>query len=560
MTLIDVIVGSALFLVVFLAIFGTLRASLSLSAIDKAGATAVEVANTQMEYLRGLDYSALGTQGGIPAGNIAQIATSTVDGEPYAVHTYIGYYDDPADGLGSADTNGVTTDYKKAVVTVSYAAGGFARNVTLSSNFAPPGIESATGGGTLEVHVVDASGIGVSGASVHIVNAATSPTIDFTTLSDTNGMVSVGGAATSSNYQIYVTKAGYSSAQTYPRTATNVNPTPGYLTVLQNLTSTITFAIDRLATLTISSFSPALTTAFTDTFTNTANLAGQKNTVTSGSGIHLVTDALSGSVQSIPFSPSSLDGWGMLTADASAPSDSSVLIHVLDSSGNLVPDTVLSGNSTGFSSFPVYLMSISTSTYPTLALSADLSRASTSTDPTLRSWSLSYTQGPMPLYNSRFMLVGTKTIGSTASSAPLYKTQLAGTTGTSGTATETLEWDAYTLSASTTVLESCPGNPHQLAPGTATTTTLVQGDAGNNSLMVTVTNTSGHPLPDATLVLTNASYAATIPTDACGIAYFANLASGTYTLHAARAGYMALSALNVPVSGTATTSVTLSPQ
>ena len=81
--LIDVIVGIALMLVLFLALFGVLRASLMLSAIAKANAAAVEVASTQMEYLRGLSYDSLGTVGGIPSGPVPQLATSTVDGVVY---------------------------------------------------------------------------------------------------------------------------------------------------------------------------------------------------------------------------------------------------------------------------------------------------------------------------------------------------------------------------------------------------------------------------------------------------------------------------------------------
>ena len=80
---------------------------------------------------------------------------------------------------------------------------------------------------------------------------ATTPTINFTTYTDTNGLVEIGGAATSSQYQIYVTKAGYSSTQTYARTSQNVNPTPGYLTVVDNQTTSATFVIDKLSTLTL---------------------------------------------------------------------------------------------------------------------------------------------------------------------------------------------------------------------------------------------------------------------------------------------------------------------
>ena len=56
MSLVDVIVGVALMLVMFLALAALLRASLVLSTIVKAKAAALEIANSNMENLRGLSY------------------------------------------------------------------------------------------------------------------------------------------------------------------------------------------------------------------------------------------------------------------------------------------------------------------------------------------------------------------------------------------------------------------------------------------------------------------------------------------------------------------------
>lgn len=142
MTLIEVIVAVALFVTLFLALLGILRVSLQLSALAKAKAVAVELANTQMEYLRGLPYASLGTVGGTPSGTIPQVSTSTVNGVGYPVRTYIAYYDDSADGTAAGDTNGIRTDYKKAKVTVTYSVNGRAGRVTLLSNFVPAGIET----------------------------------------------------------------------------------------------------------------------------------------------------------------------------------------------------------------------------------------------------------------------------------------------------------------------------------------------------------------------------------------------------------------------------------
>ena len=535
-SLIDVIVGVAFMMILFLALFGVLRASLVLSSLAKAKAAAVELANTQVEYLRGMSYDSLGTIGGIPAGTVPQYATSTVDGVTYVTRTFVEYYDDPADGAGVNDTNTVTTDYKRARITVSYTLYGLLKTISLLSNFVPPGIESSTGGGTLSIHVVNKTNDNVSGASVQIVNASTSPTINFTTFTNTDGLVLIGGAATSSQFQIFVSRTGYSSAQTYARTSQNVNPTPGYLTVSRNLTTSATFAIDQLGTLILSSFSPATTTTFYDTFSGSSNLSQQTNTTVSGGAIVLTTDQFSGSAISIPITPSYLDGWGILSATVATSSGTTALIHVDDTTGNLIPDSVLTGNSAGFSSFPISLTNISTTSYPGIELQADLTRASTSTAPSILDWSVSHTEGPAPLSNVPFTVTGAKTIGTDASSKPIYKTVVSDTTGAGATKTETLEWDSYTPIFGGPLIESCIAKPYAVLPAAATSTAFIIGTSTTNTLPILVENTASSTLAGAKVVLAKTGYAATILTSACGISYFNGLNSGTYSATVSAAG------------------------
>lgn len=552
LSLIDVVVGVALMLVLFMALFGVLKTSLEVSVLAKAKASAIELVNTQMEYMRGISYSSLGTIGGIPTGTIPQYATTTIDGIPYQTHTYIEYYDDPADGIGGADTNAVTTDYKVGKVSVTYTIHGLTRSVSVASNFVPPGIESSTGGGTLSIRVLNAYGANIGDATVRIVNASTSPTIDFTTFTDTTGLVLIGGAATSSEYQIYVTKAGDSSAQTYARVGQNVNPTPGYLTVSKDLTTSSTFQIDQLASLIVASFSPASTTSFTDSFADASNLNSQTGTQILN-GLTLVSQGLSGWARSNYVSPTSLVGWGILSATLSTPTNTTAVVHVVDSTGNLLPDAVLPGNVGGFSSFPVLLTTLSTSTYPTLALTTDLTSTSTTTAPTVQSWSLSYTTAPAILPNISFTLRGNKTIGTTAGGQPIYKTTLSDTTGASASKTEPLEWDSYTLTASN-IIESCPSSPIPLAPAQASTTALIIGTLSTNTLPVVVEDTSGNALNNAKVILSKNGYVATIPTSSCGLSFFNNLGAGTYSATISAVGHATSTFSGIAVSGRTATS------
>ncbi|MFZ1075634.1 MAG: carboxypeptidase-like regulatory domain-containing protein [Minisyncoccia bacterium] len=557
-SLIDVVVGVALLLVLFMALFGVLRASLVLSTVAKAQAAAVELANTQMEYLRGLSYDSLGTVGGIPSGAVPQYATSTVDGIQYVTRTYVEYYDDPADGIGVNDSNGVTTDYKVGKVTVSYSYEGLAKSIVLVSNFVPPGLESSTGGGTLVLHIVGAAGQNLSDASVQIVNASTTPAVNFTTFSDTSGLVMIGGAATSSMYQIYVSRSGYSSAQTYARAGQNVNPTPGYLTVVKNQTTSATFAIDQLSSLTLSSFSPATTTAFSDLFSNASNLASQTNTQVAGGALTLASQALSGNAHSISIAPNALAGWGILSATISTPNGTTAVIRVDDASGNPVPDAMLPGNAAGFSSFPISLTAIATSTYPALTLEADLTSNATTTTSSILDWSLSYTQGLLALSNVSFTLTGAKTIGTNGSGLPIYKTIVNDTTGATGTVTEPLEWDAYTLGlGGGNLIEACPSSPISLMPAQASSTALIVGQPTQNTLLAAIQDGSHNVISGARVTLAKAGYAATVPTSACGLAYFGGLAAGTYSASVSAAGHTTTVFPNISVAGHATTTLTL---
>lgn len=552
MSFVDVIVGTALVLIIFTALVGLLRSSLQVTSLAKSRAIATAVAESQLEYIRSLSYDQVGTVGGIPAGPVPQTSTTTENGLTFPVRTLITYMDDPADGIGAADANGITTDYKRIKVSVSYFANNRTQTVDLVSNYAPPGLETTTGGGTLKVSVVNATGVAVAGASVHILNAAVSPAIDLTTFSDAQGTVFLPGAPTSTQYQVSVSKSGYSSAQTYARDATNQNPTPGYLTVVKDQTTTGTFAIDLLASLTLRTYLPIATSTFSDPFTSSGSVAALNSTVVSGGVVQLADTgdgyAYSGSVQSTAQAPTYLAGWGIAAATTSVPAGTSVRFHVLDGSGNPVPDTALAGNASGFTG-SVDLSSLSTTTYPSLALSADLLTNATTTTPQLQSWSLSYARGPIPLGSVPFTLTGTKTIGSTGAGLPIYKTTVSASTDASGASAQSLEWDAYALSLSAyDVVQACNAPPYALAPGSVSETRLIAATSTANMVLVSVRDVNG-AVGGAAVTLSSGGYTKTLTSDTCGSAYFGALSSGTYSVSVVKAGYTTFNATGISVSG-----------
>ncbi len=436
-------------------------------------------------------------------------------------------------------------------ITITYKSIGTVRSVVLVSNFSPPGIETTNGGGTLTIHVVNATGVAVVGAIVHITDMALSPNVDFSAFSNTDGIVSLPGAQPSTEYQVAVTKNGYSSAQTYIRTTTNQNPTPGYLTVVKEQTTTGTFAIDFLASLTLRTYKPIESHTFYDTFTNESLLAATSSVEVTNTALNLYTESLSGSARSISIAPTQLHTWTSINADTIVPSGSSVLLHIYTGSDVLLPDTVLPGNSTGFSAFPINLSGISTSTYPTLSIGADISRTATTTIPQIYDWSLVYTTGPVPLPNVSFILTGTKTIGSTGNGAPIYKTIISQATDSNGKSVLSLEWDAYSLSISGyDVTDACPMPPYALAPNSVETTSLTLVPLTTNRLLIHVQDINGNPISGATVTLSRTGYTETNSSSDCANAYFGGLSQYTdYTILLTKSGYTTTTIQKVSVIG-----------
>ena len=253
-TLVELLVAVALTAIVFIGIFTAFQGGMRILVENKARSTAISLANERIEFIRNLSYEKIGTIGGIPSSDIPQQENKTLNGINFLVKTFIQYIDDPADGSGAQDENGITTDYKKVRVETIWQAKSGQKSVTLISNFSPSGIETITGGGTLIINVLDASSNPVSQAEVKIENSKTSPPISLTVLTNEQGKVIFPGSPAADSYKITITKTNYNTAKTYDATLENPNPSPGHLTILEGETTGATFSIDRLGQITVQTF------------------------------------------------------------------------------------------------------------------------------------------------------------------------------------------------------------------------------------------------------------------------------------------------------------------
>ena len=570
MTLIEAVVAIGILVVAVVGLIDLFRVSVRYVETAAAREDALSLAVERMEQLRALPYGMVGTQSGIPSGTIAQNETVMQDTVSFNRRTFIEYHDDPADGLGVSDTNGISTDYKIAKVAVSWLTSSGTSTVSLISNFIPQGVESNVSGGILSLSVINAAAQPLVNAAVQIVNSGTTPPVNVTAYSNASGLVFLPGTPPAGGYQITVSEPGYSTAQTYTAAGQNVNPNPGNLTVVSNQTTSAAFAIDQLASFLLRTWTPIQAATTTDLLGDMSGIASSTQATVSGGTLALATVsghyASAGSAYENAIAPAQLSQWTSLSWNQSVPASTSLAVHLYlpDGSGGftLLPDSALPGNSAGFSTSPVSLSAISTSTYPSLVIGGTLATSNTSQTPQVLDWSLSYNQGPTPLPNIPFTLQGTKTIGTNNAGASIYKFSQSLTTNSAGQYAVPLEWDTYTASVASTTgwdtSSACPLPPLSISPGSTVADDIYLVAHTATTLMVAVHSAAtGAPLPNASVTLSRSGFSATQTADLCGNAFFPSLSSATYSYTASSAGYTPKTVNNVSVSGQTASLVSL---
>jgi len=560
-TLIEILVGIALMVIIFLGLYGAFHLGLKVVGQSKAKVTAISLANQKMEEIRNLPYNDIGTIGGIPPGVLPETETIVRNSIKYTIKTTVLYVDDPFDELAPIDT--LPTDYKRAKVKVSWE-GYFGGEVVLVTDIAPKGVETETGGGTLKILVFNSQGEGVPQADIHIVNNQVSPSIDATYQSDDWGSLIIAGAPTSTEaYQITVTKGGYSQDRTYGRDEV-ANPLKPHATVFEGQITEISFSIDKMSTFSIETRARE---SFDDDFLNYDKISDYSDVVVNNGEVVLAQSE--GSYQSSGFlvseriSPPNLINWGYLLWQDEEPEFSDIkyqLLYATGTSFELIPDEDLPGNSQGFDDSPVDISTLDTLKYEIIKIKGNFSSQDPSVTPVLFEWHLAYNT---PLIgNVDFHLQGAKLIGTDVNDKPVYKYSKNHTSEASGYLNiPNLEWDSYNFSSVTTtemeLIEVLPSQPISLLPATTTKVSLYF--RAENTLLVKVLDaSSSEPIFGANVRVFNQTlgYDSSKPTDETGKAFFLPLKENLYNLEVAKSGYEFYSTA-VEVSGSTVETVFL---
>ncbi len=255
-TLIEALIGTAIFITLAMSVYQAYLVTMNTVRLSRTKITASALANEQFEIIRNLPYNEVGIINGLPLGKIPANQTLVRDNKEFTIKTTIRNIDDPFDGTIGGEPNDTSpADYKLAELEISCALCKNFTPLIINTYIAPKNLESASNNGALFVKVYDANGLPVSGASVHIENNQFIPNFIINDTTNNDGILQIVDAPPGIQaYAITVTKDGYTREQTYTTdNPDNPNPIIPHATVLIQQLTQVSFSIDEVSTLNVSS-------------------------------------------------------------------------------------------------------------------------------------------------------------------------------------------------------------------------------------------------------------------------------------------------------------------
>ncbi len=561
-TLIEVLVGSFLILIVFLAIFGAYQLALKVISQSRDRITATFIANGEIERIRNLSYKDVGVLGDYPDGTLSAEETKTINSIDYVINTRIDYVLDEADGIETPEDE-CPNDYKKVEIKVS-CPGLLGREVKMVTDIAPETVaqECEIVGGILSVSVFNAQGLMIPNPFIEVKDSETDEVVKTATPTEGKHLFSI----PAKTYKVEVSKEGYSSSRTYSMEEVAIPEKPNPI-VIEGKMSEISFSIDKLSALFVDTLSSWNTNNFSDSFTTDTNISDSSTIDVQNGEVKISSGYNSGYLVSTSISSLDLTSWEEFSWSDEELADTQILYKVFYFDGatwKLIPDSALAGNSTGFFVSPLDLSELDISIYSQLKVKGELSTTDISISPTLYDWHVSWrTSEPIPIPNVNFNLKGDKIIGKDAAENPVYKYSQDHNSGGSGHIDiSNIEWDLYTFTIDPATgldlleVDSSP-QPVSLPPDTTLSVELYL--KAQNSLMITVQDEETGELvfsAGVRLYRSDLSYDKTQNTDGKGKTYFIPLDSGSYNLDVEASGFSDYSG-TVSVSGDETKIISL---
>lgn len=254
---IETIISVGIFAAVSLMLYTTYSRVLIVARAAQARVNAIALADEQFEIARNLPFSQVGTVGGIPSGVMQHVQLLTKGGMLFIATTTVRNIDQPFDGTAGGAPNDLSpADSKLVEIDINCISCTRFRPLVLTTWVGPLNLEGSSTNGALFVKVIDAAGLAIQGADVYI-DASATPTVNISDVTDAGGMLQLIDAPPANQaYHISVSKAGYSSEQTYGA-PTTTNPVKPHATIAAQTVTQLTFAIDRTANLDFSTVLPS---------------------------------------------------------------------------------------------------------------------------------------------------------------------------------------------------------------------------------------------------------------------------------------------------------------
>lgn len=252
--LLEVIIGVAIFALFAIGIYSGTQYVFKVVFNSRLHIIETSILNEQIEVIRNLPFSEIGIINGSPAGLLDRNVTTTRSGVEFLITRTIRNIDDPFDGtIGGTPNDTAPADYKLIEVEIICTKCGQRKPARLSTYMSPKNLEGDANNGALFIKVFDANAAPVVGATVRVVANFSTSTIDITDTTNNEGMLRIVDLPAGIGvYQINVSKDGYTSDGTLASTLTNPNPTKPLASVAAQDVVTVSFSIDRVSSLNIS--------------------------------------------------------------------------------------------------------------------------------------------------------------------------------------------------------------------------------------------------------------------------------------------------------------------
>lgn len=371
-SLIDLVISIGIIAVLFGGIY--LVYFSIITAISDVGVrtAATSAISNEVEAIRNLPYGEVGTVGGIPAGVIPQLQTVSVGQFTFSLETTVLNIDDPFDQSPSSSP---VADYKLVDIEASCALCENFSPIEITTTVASRNLTAGTPYGSIFVNVINSEGVGVPEATVQVIDASVTPSVDVTDSTNASGVLELIGVPTSTQgYQVLISKSGFSSAQTYaPGGASNPDPVNPNITVVSGTVSDVTLSIDAFSTLALTTTNDVCQPVASETVamqgtqligtspdvynfatTTVTNHAGSASVTSVPWDTYTLTDTDAGEdiAGTIPFSPltvnpSSTQAFQFILQPAANPS---LLVSVVDAAtGDGIPNATVTLSKSAFS-------------------------------------------------------------------------------------------------------------------------------------------------------------------------------------------------------------------